>query len=213
MRDLDLNHSHKIKSIASLFFMYFSKEKKNLQIVVVVVLIIYYCVSSPKQWLEPTASFILFMNPALHWVQLVSSSADLGLPCISGTVSHFRHGVILMTSTLEQLVQSWKDANDGCQNSWGCWLVITSSYMWFVHLISPCNDLRIAGFFGLFVCFNVINVSVKTGRSCLHFYPKSHRIPTTTFCFTRQSLGQLTPLWEAPRKRCPNNLGLRSINS
>lgn len=28
IRDLDLNHSHKIKSIASLSFMYFSKEKK-----------------------------------------------------------------------------------------------------------------------------------------------------------------------------------------
>lgn len=30
IRDLDLNHSHKIKSIASLSFMYFSKEKKKI---------------------------------------------------------------------------------------------------------------------------------------------------------------------------------------
>ena len=32
------------------------------------------------------------------------------------------------------------------------------------------------------------SVSRKTGRSCMRFYPKSHRIPTRAFCFTRQSV-------------------------
>lgn len=77
----------------------------------------------------------------------------LGLPCSSGAGSRFRHGVILMTSTPEWLVQSWKDGNNGCHNSWGYWLVITSSYIWFVHLLSPCSDLRITGFLFYFALF------------------------------------------------------------